>query len=58
MHHDVVVSTYGRGLYILRDITTLEQRRSDVADGGEPPVRAAPGCRVARSGSVEFTTHA
>ena len=24
--HDVVVSTYGRGLFILRDITTLEQR--------------------------------
>ena len=24
-HHDVVVSTYGRGLYILDDVTPLEQ---------------------------------
>ena len=25
LYHDVVVSTYGRGIYVLRDISTLEQ---------------------------------
>jgi photosystem II stability/assembly factor-like uncharacterized protein len=31
--HDVVVSTYGRGLYILDDITPLEQMAAGGADG-------------------------
>src|SRR5437016_1632396 len=34
--HDLVVSTYGRGLYILDDITPLEQMASG---GSQPPVR-------------------
>ncbi|MBS0393604.1 MAG: sialidase [Proteobacteria bacterium] len=34
--HDLVVSTYGRGLYILDDISPLEQLAQD---GSEPPVR-------------------
>ena len=52
-YHDVVVSTYGRGLYILADITRLEQ-------AGPPPGTAAflygprPGFRQARNGSAEF----
>ncbi len=53
-HHDVVVSTYGLGLYILPDITRLEQ--SDQVD----PNAAAflysprPGFRFARNGRAEF----
>ena len=31
--HDLVVSTYGRGLYILDDITPLEQMAKDHSDG-------------------------
>ncbi len=53
-YHDVVVSTYGRGLFVLRDITRLEQQ--DLVDPTAPaflyPPR--PGFRMARSGSVEF----
>ena len=53
-YHDVVVSTYGRGLYALRDITRLEQ--SDrVAQAGELFVyEPRPGIRFARNGSAEF----
>ncbi|MGH7552284.1 MAG: WD40/YVTN/BNR-like repeat-containing protein, partial [Longimicrobiales bacterium] len=54
MYHDVVVSTYGRGLYILRDITTLEQ--SDKVNAAEDAHLYAPrpGIRQARNGSAEF----
>jgi photosystem II stability/assembly factor-like uncharacterized protein len=51
--HDVVISTYGRGLYILPDITRLEQN-------GPPAGTAAflyaprPAFRQARTGSAEF----
>jgi len=31
LYHDVVISTYGRGLFILRDITTLEESDKAVA---------------------------
>ena len=55
LDHDVVVSTYGRGIYVLRDITMLEQSDRVVADAPvrlyEPPT----GYRLARSGSVAFT---
>lgn len=34
--HDLVVSTYGRGIYVLEDITPLEQR---AAGGTDAPVR-------------------
>ncbi len=54
-YHDVVVSTYGRGLWVLRDITRLEQ--SDQA----PAPKAATylykphaGFRQARSGNADF----
>jgi len=52
--HDVVVSTYGRGLYILRDITTLEQ--ADKAPANAPAFLYAPraGVRQSRSGRAEF----
>ena len=52
--HDVVVSTYGRGLFILRDIAPLEQPQ--VAAGTRmhlyPP---HPGYRQARSGHADIT---
>ncbi|MBI1876270.1 MAG: sialidase, partial [Acidobacteria bacterium] len=58
-HHDVVVSTYGRGLYILRDITPLEQSGPfDGAQGGQPTTTETrvfaprPGFRLPRSGSA------
>jgi photosystem II stability/assembly factor-like uncharacterized protein len=35
-YHDVVVSTYGRGLYVLDDVSPLEQMAADVS---EAPVR-------------------
>jgi photosystem II stability/assembly factor-like uncharacterized protein len=52
--HDVVVSTYGRGLWLLRDLTTLEQ--ADQARADAPAFLYAPraGVRQARSGRVEF----
>jgi photosystem II stability/assembly factor-like uncharacterized protein len=52
-YHDVVISTYGRGLFILRDITALEQQDRVVARNAylyEP----RPGFREARSGSAVF----
>lgn len=53
-YHDVVLSTYGRGLFVLRDITRLEQA-DQVPDGAETYLYAPrPGFRQARSGSAEF----
>ena len=53
-YHDVVVSTYGRGLYILRDITRLEQQDQITTDAPAFLYAPRPGFRMARSGSVEF----
>ncbi|HET7457147.1 MAG TPA: hypothetical protein VFJ74_05810, partial [Gemmatimonadaceae bacterium] len=49
--HDVVVSTYGRGLYILKDIGPLEQRDAVVASssngsGGGDAAAASAGVRL------------
>jgi photosystem II stability/assembly factor-like uncharacterized protein len=51
--HDVVVSTYGRGIYVLRDVTALEH-------SGGPAEEVAlyapqPGYRQARSGRADLT---
>ena len=53
-HHDVVVSTYGRGLFILQDVSPLEQSDQVTADG---PQLFSPrnGFRFARSGRAELT---
>ena len=53
--HDVVVSTYGRGLYILRDITALEQ--GAYATRASEPRLFAPhlAFRQSRSGHADFT---
>ena len=53
-YHDVIVSTYGRGLWVLRDVTALEQRDS-VARGGTYLFPPAAGYRQARGGSALFT---
>ncbi len=55
-YHDVVVSTYGRGLFILPDITLLEQtgQTSPAASGETRVFPPRAGFRQARSGSAEF----
>ena len=51
----MVVSTYGRGLYVLRDITPLEQADQVDADGARrSSTRRGPAFRDGRSGSAEF----
>ena len=56
--HDVVVSTYGRGVFTLRDITRLEQEAAKVAAYAEGTdaflYQPKPGVRQSRSGSAEF----
>lgn len=53
-YHDVVVSTYGRGLFVLRDITRLEQT-DQVASGAAVQLYEPPTVfRQARSGSASF----
>jgi len=53
-YHDVVISTYGRGLFILRDITRLEQADAVSGDPGVFLFEPRPGFRMARNGSAEF----
>ncbi|HVA58760.1 MAG TPA: hypothetical protein VNF92_12835 [Gemmatimonadaceae bacterium] len=52
--HDVVVSTYGRGIYIMHDITTLEQGDQVPADAAVYFYEPRPAFRQARSGSADF----
>ncbi len=52
--HDVVVSTYGRGLFILRDITRLEQSDKVPADAPAYLYEPRPAFRMARAGSTDF----
>src|SRR5262249_13704042 len=51
--HDVVISTYGRGLYILDDVTPLEQQAASAASSLQVFV-PRPGFRFARSGRAQF----
>ena len=53
--HDVVVSTYGRGLYVMHDISMLEQSDKVVADAPVRFYEPRNGLRQARNGSVDFT---
>ncbi len=53
--HDVVVSTYGRGLYILRDITALEQGANPAAASAVRLFVPHLAFRQARSGHADFT---
>ncbi|HVX41175.1 MAG TPA: hypothetical protein VHB25_16530, partial [Gemmatimonadaceae bacterium] len=52
--HDVVVSTYGRGVYVLRDIAPLEQA-GKIADASAVLYPPHPGYRQARSGHADIT---
>src|SRR6185437_2199542 len=56
-YHDVIISTYGRGIFILENISMLEQT-GEVAPramtSGIKLYAVRPGFRQARSGSVEF----
>jgi hypothetical protein len=52
--HDVVVSTYGRGIFILRDIAPLEQV-AEVADADVTLYPPHPGYRQARGGRADIT---
>jgi photosystem II stability/assembly factor-like uncharacterized protein len=52
--HDVIVSTYGRGIYVLRDITTIEQSDRVVADAEAYLFAPHPAFRLARGGSVDI----
>ena len=54
--HDVVVSTYGRGLFILRDIAPLEESAGvQLAAGGARLFSPHAGYRQARSGHADVT---
>ncbi len=53
-YHDVVLSTYGRGLYILRDITRLEQSDQLQTDAAASLLTPRSGFREARGGSAVF----
>ena len=53
--HDVVVSTYGRGLYILRDVTALEQGAAATAPSGPRLFAPQVAFRQARNGRADFT---
>jgi photosystem II stability/assembly factor-like uncharacterized protein len=54
LNHDVAVSTYGRGLWLLTDITMLEQSDKMVADANVKIYEPRPGLRLARGGSIDF----
>lgn len=53
-YHDVVVSTYGRGLFIMKDITLLEQTGRTAPAAETTLLAPRPGFRLARGGSAEF----
>ncbi|HKO16247.1 MAG TPA: hypothetical protein VJU87_08405, partial [Gemmatimonadaceae bacterium] len=55
--HDVVVSTYGRGLYILKDIAPLEQPEQVIqaARANAELYAPHPGYRQPRSGHADIT---
>lgn len=53
--HDVLVATYGRGLYVLPDISVLEQTgKTSYPDGVTHFYAPKAGIRQARSGRAEF----
>ena len=52
--HDVVVSTYGRGIFVLRDIAPLELQ-GQIADADVTLYPPHPGYRQARSGHADIT---
>jgi len=53
--HDVIVSTYGRGLWVLRDVTPLELADRPEAAGPLVLYPPTPGYRLGRSGYSDFS---
>ncbi len=53
-YHDVVVSTYGRGLFILPDMTRLEQSGAPELTSGPFLYEPRPGWRFARAGRADL----
>jgi hypothetical protein len=56
-YHDVVISTYGRGLYILDNLTLLEETGQTTPPAPGSAAKLYPpraGLRQARTGAVEF----
>jgi hypothetical protein len=53
--HDVIVSTYGRGVFVLRDITPLEQSGQAPAIAATQLFAPQPGYREPRAGRADFT---
>jgi hypothetical protein len=53
-YHDVVISTYGRGLFILPDITRLEQSDAPELTTGPFLYEPRPGWRFARAGRADL----
>ncbi|MEO7102529.1 MAG: hypothetical protein ABI311_04125, partial [Gemmatimonadaceae bacterium] len=53
--HDVVVSTYGRGLFILKDITPLETGAESANATNVKLYSPHPGYREPRSGNADIT---
>ena len=53
LQHDVVVSTYGRGLYVLRDITSWEQADKVAAGAPMHLFDPRPAVRLGRSGTAD-----
>ncbi|MDB4887981.1 MAG: hypothetical protein JWN79_3419 [Gemmatimonadetes bacterium] len=53
--HDVVVSTYGRGVFIMKDITALERKDEVVAGAPAHLFAPRPGYRQLRGGRAEIT---
>jgi hypothetical protein len=52
--HDVVIATYGRGLFILPNISILEQTGSPTAPPTTKLYEPVPGIRQARAGRADF----
>ena len=48
--HDVVVSTYGRGIYVLDDITPLEQFNENTLDAAVTLFKPRPSYRITEGG--------
>jgi len=55
LYHDVVVSTYGRGIFVLRDISMLEQGDGEPVTGALRLFAPRAAVRDPRGGRAEFT---
>jgi hypothetical protein len=54
-YHDLVISTYGRGLWVMDDITRLEDTGQAALAATETKLYTPRGLRQARSGEVKIT---